>query len=157
MLLPWGSSSQSAHWGTLRQHWVSCESRLLCDDLEKGNVVGEATSALILVGCGVGGSGHTHWSVPALSLLLAAGVQRSWGMWDLSGGPAWEGGVAVAHTRVPMMHTQPCTSQPGCTCQDPAPGTGPAANSPQGSCGSVWSGLNPSPSVHVTRAGTPLC
>lgn len=54
----------------------------------------------------MGGSGHTHWLVPALSLLLNAGVQRSWSMWDLGGSPAWEGGCCRgAHTCAHGAHT----------------------------------------------------
>lgn len=62
-------------------------------------------------------------------------------MRDLGGAPAWEGEC------VPMMHAQPCTSLLAPTVlQTPL----------RAVCGSVWSGLNPSPSVHVTQTGTPL-
>lgn len=125
LLLPWGSSSQSAHRGLCSS--TGCP---VCPDscvmTWKRGILWEK-SALILVGYGV-----THWSVPAIPLLLAVGVQRSWSMRDLGGAPAWEGGVPAVHTRVPMMHTQPRTSQPGCPRRDPAPGTGRAANPPRG-------------------------
>lgn len=62
-------------------------------------------------------------------------------MGDLGGAPAWEGEC------VPMMHAQACTSLLAPTVlQTPL----------RAVCGSVWSGLNPSPSVHVTQTGTPL-
>lgn len=147
LLLPtgraWGSSPRFSPSCALHQHWVQIPHPPVVAQMPKvqalvrrpgeGERRGEKPqSSWDGVGGGSGPAPRAglpaalRGSVPAISLPLAAEAQGSWRVQDLSGPPA------RARERVSTMHTQPCASQPGWTCRDPALGTDRATKTHRG-------------------------
>lgn len=125
MLLPMAVPGAAAHNQPTRDLAPALGTDPVCADLAKGNVAGTSHAC---------SNPRGIWHGGCLGCVDQSQLSPSCSLQEGAGPGAGRTLVVPLQGKgcVPMMQTQPCTSQPGWTRQDPAPDANHAANSPQG-------------------------